>query len=49
MLALYADGLIGARDHDAETGLALLRHTLNETPRDPRRRNGRRPIRCPQH
>ncbi|WP_248506265.1 SpoIIE family protein phosphatase [Streptomyces sp. D2-8] len=30
LLALYTDGLIEARDHDAETGLALLRHALNQ-------------------
>ncbi|MER6957229.1 MULTISPECIES: SpoIIE family protein phosphatase [unclassified Streptomyces] len=28
VLALYTDGLIEARDHDVETGLALLRQTL---------------------
>ncbi|MGW2051479.1 ATP-binding SpoIIE family protein phosphatase [Streptomyces sp. NPDC001858] len=28
VLALYTDGLIEARDHDVETGLALLRETL---------------------
>ncbi|WP_416980592.1 ATP-binding SpoIIE family protein phosphatase [Streptomyces sp. T028] len=28
LLALYTDGLIEARDHDVETGLALLSHAL---------------------
>ncbi|MER6034085.1 SpoIIE family protein phosphatase [Streptomyces sp. NPDC001835] len=30
LLALYTDGLIEARDHDVETGVALLRHTLGQ-------------------
>ncbi|MFJ9833501.1 SpoIIE family protein phosphatase [Streptomyces sp. NPDC101169] len=30
LLALYTDGLIEARDHDVETGVALLRHILGQ-------------------
>ncbi|WP_405905178.1 SpoIIE family protein phosphatase [Streptomyces sp. NBC_00828] len=30
LLALYTDGLIEARDHDIETGLALLRRALDQ-------------------
>ncbi|MGW2721642.1 SpoIIE family protein phosphatase [Streptomyces sp. NPDC001492] len=32
LLALYTDGLIEARDHDLEAGLAQLRHALGHPP-----------------